>query len=126
MSASASAPVTAGGVRERPHPNRMALPCIWDEVDELIEYLEACSSPDLDDAINQRFSRIVTVLERRLDADYPRCPDCGAPSLGLSEDGVVVCWDGGVCEVTDDARDEYMTEYRRIWGTRGHGRLAGR
>lgn len=104
----------------------MALPCIWDEVDELIETMDQLSSPDLDDAINQRFSTILTVLERRLGARYPGCPDCGAPSLGLAEDGGVVCWDGGVCEVTEDARDEYLYQYRRIWGTRGHGRLNGR
>lgn len=116
-------PTEAKRIYERPHPRTMALPCIWDDIDELNE-LDETLAGDIGDAIHERFGKIKHVLDDRLGADYPSCPECGS-ELAREYDGVVVCFER-YCEIPAEssARDEWELEDRRIWGLRGHGGTA--
>lgn len=104
----------------RPHPKRMALDCIWTEVGELDHIRIASDDPDVADAIGARIRTMQAVLEKRLAADYPECPNCEMETLGFTEDGAVICWD---CHeaIPDETAQSYKAEHKRVWGARGHG-----
>lgn len=116
MTESGTEQLTAEEVESRPHPSKMDNEAIWEESDELVEVHREISGGHLNDLINERWGKMLTVLEHRIDPDYPECPHCeSTSSIGYAEDGVVVCQS---CYETlpDDVREQYREEYARVWG----------
>lgn len=115
----------ADEVRNRPNPASMALPCLYEEVQELRDLRAQDEWGLLRDPVYERFSRVHDVLERRLDPRYPECPDCGG-ELESDHERIVECTD---CTYPYDADDDtireietaYHEQARRVWGWRGHG-----
>jgi len=108
---------TVDRIEGRPSPRRMALPCIFDEVEELTSRVGGADHDDLD-TILARFDDLSHCLESRLDVEYPDCPECGG-HLGRTEEGDVICWERHH-ELPDDVLEKFDRADGRLWGRRGH------
>lgn len=110
----------ADEIRGRPSPSRMALTCIYEEVHELRELEGEDEFGLLIDPIHERYARIRTALEDRLNPRYPECPECGA-DLDEDWEGVVECTECYEFGPDAEVEEAYHKQLRRVWGWRGHG-----
>lgn len=120
MSSEESGMVSWQDIRDRPHPKKMALSCIWREEKELSFIRGETSDIDLEDEIEARLRKFANVLEERLGVEYPRCPNCEAPAIGHTEHGDIICWDC-MGSLPESVVSEYQDAYARVWGKSGHG-----
>ena len=95
----------------------MALPAIWDEIDELQQWARDATDEEIH-YMEDRFGDISHWLQSRLDVEYPDCPECGG-HVARTEEGDVICWERHH-ELPDDVLEEYERVDGRLWGTRGH------
>lgn len=84
-------------VENRPHPKKMAIqPLIaeWDTIREgLHDDPEVLEDGNLTDSLSARSRTIRNELERRLDVNYPECPQCGATGAwGIEFQGWLQCF----------------------------------
>lgn len=109
--------ITADDIRDRPHPKKMDTGEIQAESGELVEPFQDTYGGDLYDAITRRWSQMHTVLNRRLDIDYPECPECGADDSWAREIGAwVVCM---ACDSTppEDVAEDVKDGLAELWGS---------
>lgn len=112
-----SQPYTATAIRERPHPRELDTASIQREARALGAVYERAYGDDQDliDLIEDRFTRMATVLESRLEVDPPRCPTCGG-TLGWAavDEAVVICWERH-CPVPDETKADWREAHRELW-----------
>lgn len=112
----------ADEIGDRREPRRMAITCLWREAEELRE-LERDPEHDwgvVNEATRQRGRAIWEELERRLDASYPACRECGAESLNWIDEGALECFSCSSAP-NRETSERYRREARRIAGVSGHG-----
>lgn len=109
-------------IRSRPAPSVMANGAIWDEAAELRELYEQHHHGYLTEPIGDRNHKLERVLEDRLDARYPECPECGAVNWRLGEGGFPEeCGDCYAFGFEDEFYEQHRRQRLRVWGWRGHG-----
>lgn len=103
-------------VRARPDPRVMALDCLWDELAELRAERGRMYA---DEAVRSRHVAIFSVLEDRMQTNYPGCSECSGEIRRVDEWGLE-CSD---CHETirDEVYQEWWDQHRRLWGLRGQG-----
>lgn len=105
-------------IRSRTDPRRMALDCVWAELEEFDN--RGYSRGDAaEEAIRRRKNDIYGAMLRRMAPGFPGCAECGG-ELERRHEYELVCLECGKT-AEHDTIEEWFDESRRVIGARGQG-----